>query len=314
MARLFAPRKERREPAKPVVVFYHNDCTDGFTAAWVAWKKFGDKAKYIGLNPSEAPPMLHQRRIYTLDMSFSGPITEDLMRDNQLTSIDHHISNKEVTLSTFEPSYALNHSGCVLAWQYFFPKKAVPKFLLNVEDVDLWNNKITDSHILYAYLELFEYSFKNWSKLISDFEVAHKRTKMIDTGRLLQKHEDEMMKYDIEKFAKLVEFGGHRVYAINTTRSSSAIGAILVIKRPPFSIIWKEHKDGIILVSLRGDGSFDCSKLAAKYGGGGHHNSSGFTLPSLDEIPWKAVKMTDDVEQPSFSKLKALQLNPEPSL
>mgnify|MGYP001597619662 CR=1 FL=1 len=36
-------RKAERNPSKDTVIFYHADCTDGFTAAWVAFKKFGNK-------------------------------------------------------------------------------------------------------------------------------------------------------------------------------------------------------------------------------------------------------------------------------
>ena len=291
MSRLFNPRKERRQPEKKIVVFYHAECTDGFTAAWVAWKKFGNKAQYIASVHSDGLSQFKGKEIYMIDITFPENVIRKLMCDNpRVTAIDHHVSNKKTVLMTNQPLYALKHSGCTLAWQYFFPKKPTPKFLLNVEDVDLWNNKIVNSHVLYAYLEMFGYSFKNWSKLISDFENTAKRKKIIDTGKLIQKHEDEMIKYDIEKYAKLVTMQGHKVYAINTTRSSSAIGNILAVRQPPFSIIWTEHKSGLVLVSLRGDGSIDCSKIAAKYGGGGHKNSAGFTVPSLSAIPWKTVK------------------------
>ncbi len=291
MPRLFEKRKYRRtDTTKQVVVFYHADCTDGFTAAWVAWKKFGEKARYIAQFHEDPPPVLKNKLIYTLDMTFPESITKKLMKDNQVTSIDHHISTKSVTLSTHQPSYALHHSGCVLAWKYFFPDKAAPKFLLNIEDVDLWNNKIPKSNLLYVYLELSDFSFGRWSQVISDFEISAKRKKILDTGALLRKHDDEMIRYDIDKNAKIVKLQGHRVYAINTTHSASLIGAKLARMLPPFSIIWKENKSGRVIVSLRGDGTIDCSKIAQKYGGGGHRDSAAFRLNSLQDIPWKAVK------------------------
>lgn len=40
-------REKAREPEKSVAVFYHADCTDGFTGAWVAYRKFGAKADYV---------------------------------------------------------------------------------------------------------------------------------------------------------------------------------------------------------------------------------------------------------------------------
>lgn len=290
MARLFPPRKDRRQPEKKIVVFYHAECTDGFTAAWVSWKKFGNKAQYIASLHHDVP-VIKDKEIYMLDITFPENVVRKLMKDNKrVTSIDHHISNKKVVLMTSQPLYALNHSGCTLAWQYFFPDKAVPQFLLRVEDRDLWNNKVTGSRTLYFYLGLLGHSFANWSKVIRDFEVPEERKKILEIGALIQQHEEEMVKYDVEKSAKVVEFQGYKVYAINTTRDASEVGAKLYKMKPPFSIIWNEHKSGLILISLRGDGSVDCSKIAAKYGGGGHKNSAGFTVPSLKDIPWKTAK------------------------
>ena len=40
---------------KDIVVLYHNNCTDGFSSAWVAWKKFGNKAEYIGIGLDDSP-------------------------------------------------------------------------------------------------------------------------------------------------------------------------------------------------------------------------------------------------------------------
>ena len=32
---------------KDIVIFYHKECQDGFSGAWVAWKKFGESADYV---------------------------------------------------------------------------------------------------------------------------------------------------------------------------------------------------------------------------------------------------------------------------
>ena len=58
-----------------------------------------------------------------------------------------------------------------------------------------------------------------------------------------------------------------------------------VFTNKDLAIIWQEIKDRVI-VSLRGDGSVDCSVIAKKYGGGGHANSAAFRLKSLRDIPW----------------------------
>jgi len=48
-----------------------------------------------------------------------------------------------------------------------------------------------------------------------------------------------------------------------------------------FSCVWFVLPDGRYKYSLRGNGLFDCSDLAASFGGGGHYNAAGFTLDYL---------------------------------
>ena len=284
--RFIENRKNGRQPEKDAVIFYHADCTDGFTAAWAAYQKFGNKAEYLAHFHEDAPPLLKGREIYTLDMTFPEPVVKRLMKDNlRVTAIDHHVSTKEATLMTEQPSYALNHSGCVLTWKYFFPDQPAPKFLLAVEDVDLWHNKLPSSAFLYSYLGLFDFNFKTWSKLIDNFEKPEEYKKMAETGNLLAQYENRTIDYNIGQNAKLVQFEGHQIYAINTNDAPSKVGAKLIKMKPPFAIIWTEAKNRVV-VSLRGDGSIDCSAIAKKHGGGGHGNSAAFRLKSLKDIPW----------------------------
>ena len=46
----------------------------------------------------------------------------------------------------------------------------------------------------------------------------------------------------------------------------------------------------MITVSLRSDGSVDVSKLAKKYGGGGHKAAAGFSFKVGRKAPWKKIK------------------------
>ena len=293
MTKFLEHRKQKRTTQKSIVVFYHADCSDGFTAAWVAWKKFGEKAQYIATFNEDEPPVIKNKQIYTLDLTFPETITKRLIRDNvRVTAIDHHISSKPVTLKTFKPAYAVNHSGCMLAWNYFFPQKPAPKFLLNIEDVDLWRKKLPGSSALYAYLDLFDFRFEIWSGLIQDFETSSKRKRMLDAGNFLLKYEDKMTERCVNKNARLVKFDRYKVYAVNETIFVSVVGAKLARLLPPFAIVWREFKNGQVGVSLRGTGQVDLSLLAKKYGGGGHKDSAAFRLPSIKDIPWRPIRQS----------------------
>ena len=72
--------------------------------------------------------------------------------------------------------------------------------------------------------------------------------------------------------ASLRHLMGHQLAGM----SPSKIGAV-----------WFETGDGQISVSLRSVGNADVSKIAARYGGGGHKHAAGFRAPSLKRMPWK---------------------------
>lgn len=50
----------------------------------------------------------------------------------------------------------------------------------------------------------------------------------------------------------------------------------------PFAVGWFQRGDGKYAYSLRSRGEYDVSKLAVRYGGGGHRNAAGF---QSDEPP-----------------------------
>lgn len=293
MTKFLEHRDGRREITKSIVVFYHANCTDGFSAAWAAWKKFGADAEYVATFHEDAPPVaLRDKEIYTLDMTFTEPITRQLMTQNvRVTAIDHHESTQAVTLMTHQSLYAADHSGAVLAWNYFHPTASTPTMLLSVEDMDLWRLKVPGTKELYAYLDLFPFEFQTWSQLIDAFEQPAERSHMIETGATLLQHEEKMIERLISKDAHLVELAGYQVHAINASSAfRQYMGTALAAQSPSgVGLVWWETGDGYIAVSLRSAGVTDVAAIAAQYGGGGHPYSAGFRVKSFTDIPWKRV-------------------------
>ena len=74
------------------IVLYHADCSDGFGAAWAAWKHLGKDASYIPMEYGTGPPSLHRNaHVYVLDFTFPRDVIGD-MHDHckELVIIDHH--------------------------------------------------------------------------------------------------------------------------------------------------------------------------------------------------------------------------------
>lgn len=276
---------------KKILVLYHADCPDGFGAAWAAWKKFGKKAEYIAVYPRRLPEgEIKNKEIYVLDNSIrENDFKKLLAAKNRVIIIDHHKSSEEDVKRSPEYVFDLHHSGAVLAWQYFHPKKKVPLFLKYVEAIDLWkfNRRILE---ITAYTHMQQYDFGVWSKIVKDLESGKKMNEYQKLGKVILAYEDAMVEKVIKK-SELVSFAGHKALAVNSSLKdlSSILGQTLRKKLPPLGIVW--YKEGDLLsVSLRGDGTIDVSQIAKKYGGGGHPNAAGFELPWTGKFPWKKIK------------------------
>jgi len=275
---------------KNIVILYHAECSDGFGGAWSAWKKFKNKADYIGVKHGTAPPEgLKDKEIYFIDFIYPEETTKELIKNNKrVVAIDHHISAKKLVEMTQDYSYAIDHSGSVLAWRYFNPKRPIPRILKYIEDMDLWKFKIPYTMEILAWLNLSDFNFKIWDKLSGVLEKAAGRKRVIRQGKMVVGYEDKI----IDKLilgAEEVEFAGYETLAVNSPIFSSQIGMKLTKIKPPIGIIWYQ-RNGKKVFSLRSNGKADVSVIAARFGGGGHKTASGFALDADQSFPWKAIR------------------------
>ncbi len=272
------------------VFLYHNHCDDGFGAAWSAWKKFGNKAEYIGVNHGDPYPKgLEGKNVYTLDFAYPPRETEEILKKAaHLAIIDHHKTAKDSIKLVSDHLYQMNRSGAVLSWQYFHPDKKVPKFLQYIEDADLWRWKLAHSREISTSLRSYDQDFKIWDKIAKDMEKVKTRKKYIEEGKVLLKSDERKVRHAVDN-AVLVKFFGYKTFASNSFHFSSQIGHKLYNKLPPIGIIWSERKNKRV-ISLRSNGTVDVSELAKKFpGGGGHKNSAGFELKLDQKLPWEVI-------------------------
>lgn len=287
---------------KDVVVFYHGLCRDGFTAAWAAWKKFGDSADYVPViwtNQSEQIPAIKNKEIYFLDYCPSQEKLNQIVEENKsVCVIDHHVSRETVTKSLPGSVYDISHSGAVLAWNYFHPNVSLPQLCRYVEDSDLWKWEIAGSaEVLQGIDDILEEKegFQTWEEVMQQMETESGRDKYSQIGKLIIRNETNLMDQIVEQNLQLVEFEGFQVYAVNAPRHfRSVLGNRLVEMKPPFGIVWSYLTDEIT-VSLRAKpNTFNLIPLVEKYGGGGHEGASNFRLPLGTPLPWKVIKQNNE--------------------
>lgn len=274
-----------------IIVFYHRNCSDGFASAWAAWKKFKNKAEYIPFN-YQAPfdNDIKRKKIYFLDVCPNRKILENLKKnDCEIVIIDHHLTAKKnldlACPGSFIIRLNMKRSAAVLTWKYFFPEKKIPKLLLYIEDIDLWKFKKRFSREIVASINSVDFDFRKWDKLVKDIEDTNKRKEYILTGKKIVEYQDEMIEQIIEK-AEEVKVGRRKVLSVNSSILISEIGDALIKKLPPLAIIWFKAGDKK-WASLRSNGMVDVSKIAEKYGGGGHKCAAGFAIKEEDFFPWE---------------------------
>jgi len=259
-----------------IKVFYHGVDMDGTGSAYAAWKKFGSKAKYIPADYGKPLDIKAGDEVYMLDFSTSK---QELLKfaeiASKITVIDHHQTAKS-NLSGKMPSnvkviFNMKKAGAVLSWEYFHKKK-VPKILLYIQDRDLWTWKLPNSKGVNEWLFRLGSDFKALDKLPPMKEI-------IATGQELERKGNEKVAQAMTTMQE-VEFAGYVIGLVKAESRYSEIGH-QIAKKYPFGIIRRRDKDNKnnYKYDLRSQGSFDVSKIATKYGGGGHRNAAGFTWP-----------------------------------
>ena len=170
----------------PVAVIYHADCIDGFGAAYAAWRKFGDAARYIAMHHGDSwqPEDYAGHAVYILDFSFPPETLAQLAGSaSSVTQLDHHASarapwaghlsqapngqefrvDRELSLHLV---FDMQKSGAHLAWEYFQPGTPLPPALSMIEDQDLWRFRYPDTRAFCRALRLLPFTFEAWDGIV----------------------------------------------------------------------------------------------------------------------------------------------------
>lgn len=263
------------DPNSVNVVIYHADCTDGFGAAYSAWKCLGNRAEYYACKHGTEPPDVKDKNVVILDFSFNNEITKKMIEDaNQLLVIDHHKSAMVELHDIPNTIFDMNKSGAMLSWEFFHPGKEPPKFVRYIMDRDLWTWELDYSKEFSAAFDMVPFEFEEFEKFEDDsvFDDAVKR------GSYILAYSKTVVKKVCEK-AQHRKINDKEVLVVNASHWMSEIGARLA-PDCDFALIWYwDHEAKHTKVSLRAfHDTVDVAEIAKGYGGGGHRKAAGFQL------------------------------------
>lgn len=278
------------KPKDVNLVIAHGNCPDGLGAAWAARKMHGDNIEYYFESyGSEKYPDVTGKNVLMVDFAYKSPeIMNDLnSKANSMLLLDHHKTAKEILEGKIDCDHIfdMNRSGARMAWDFFFPKRKAPNLIAYIEDRDLWKWEFRESREYLAALNSYPQTFETYDWVFSldnDNDDYYGLEDFMSEGRAIVRCQKQMVENAVKKAAKglLIAPDGenYKCSFLNsaTLELVSDIGHELA-KESGIGLVWGySHKDSKMHCSLRSIGEIDVSKIANKFGGGGHRNASGF--------------------------------------
>lgn len=301
---------------KPDVVIYHDPCLDGFTAAWAAWRRWPD-AQFVGANYGQPAPDVAGKNVLIVDFSYKRADLDVLAQvAASIVILDHHKTARddleafrcwESSPGALSPAdvpgmlrdlaeldrppvlaiFDMERSGARLAWDFCNGAGAgaisVPWLVLLVEDRDLWLFKYGDAtRDTGLRLSTETKSFERWSEIAAALPqtVVWEGCDYTDGGKAMRVYRDWLVG-EIAAKAEIRPIGNHYVPTVDCPYElASEVGHRLCALHPDrdFAAL-RVHSQSGTSFSLRSSNGFDVSKVAAKYGGGGHAGAAGFRVP-----------------------------------
>lgn len=299
-----------------VLIAYHADCIDGFTAAWVtaqAMEKEGRDYELLAMDYNEESLELlaaslsavRYSPLYIVDYSVPvdfltmlsdlHPLMPVIILDHHKTAFEMYVPGMEITPDarwiSEERNITIlldnNHSGAAMAWRHFNTAEPMPKLVAYVEDYDLWRFNLGEQTKWVNKLLMQEDKvIANWSHLADIFDDQNLCYQAVNKGFKLQETHNGRVSAVAEK-ADRVSICGISGLAVACPRElASDVGHKLALLSGTFGAMFIVDVAGNrVNWSLRSNGDFDVSALAKKYGGGGHKNAGGFETKLFSEVP-----------------------------
>lgn len=276
---------------RPLVI-YHGNCPDGFCAAWVTARALGDVELFAGKYGDPAPLKLAAGRpVYIVDFSYDRVSMNGLIFDaSSFVCLDHHKTAEAELEGAPGCTFDMNRSGAGMAWDFFHPGQPRPWIVDYVEDRDLWRHALPNSDLISLRIRLEPHELEAYDALAQ---------KPIDTvigeAAGAKRYLDHYIR-DVHR--NLYRIDRDDMVVVNCTYSgvSDVLNDALKLTGASIALGWHLDADGQFACSLRSKPGVDCSAMAKSFGGGGHAQAAGFSLPANHPFALKLIHETQRLE------------------
>jgi len=299
------------------VVIYHKADFDGLFSREIAKRALGTTdVEYIGWDygdplPAIAPDVVE---IYMIDISVDG-----MMHDPRLIWIDHHKSAIEKFAWPIKGYRIDGVAACRLAWQWFFTCNSARNPLANSDwtlptkedfvdrevwepiavrlagEYDVFDHRNPNALIFQHGLRAQELTDEIWNQLLDTSknpfdgvpESGPLINQILERGTSIHFAKTKENDGIAKQFGFTIQFEGLTFLAINAARYNSFLftAGLKPEHDGCFGFNWDGKMWRVSLYGVPGKPDLDFSKIAQKYGGGGHKQACGFKTEKLPFLP-----------------------------
>lgn len=301
-----------------VIVIYHGNCADGFTAAWAARKKFGDAAEYFAGVYQTPPPDVTGRDVVLVDFSYKRDVLRDMAKvARSILVLDHHKSAAEDlhaesrTGDEFATVIRMDAPGWTapLTWEYTQAcrqqdewegiRKAIiyAHFDMNKSGAGIaWDffhpgvprpalvNHVEDRDLWRFALsgtreiQAAVFSYPYSFDLWDKLADADMETLRTEGAAIERKHHKDVAEL-VTVCKRRLTIAGYEVPVASLPYTLTSDAGHLMAQGEPFAACYWDTEDGRVFSLRSTDEGMDVSSIAKLYGGGGHAQAAGFKVP-----------------------------------
>ncbi len=269
------------------ICIYHNNCLDGFGAAWAVRHALGENIEFYKGVHQQPPPEVKGRHVLLVDFSYKKSVLENMLKTAaSITILDHHISAEQdlsdlLISGKINGLFDMNKSGAMLAWQWYNPEQPAPKLIEYIQDRDLWLFKLEGTRQINAALSSYPYDFKVWDKLMASNKDELNALKR--DGEAIERKLQKDIKQLIASGVRRMLIGGYNVPVLNASSAYISDAGHIMSAYEPFAACYWDHASGRSFSLRSAEDGVNVAEVAKKYGGGGHEKAAGFTV----QIGWE---------------------------
>lgn len=289
-------------------IIYHDNCPDGWCAAWVAYHALKSDDGIPALIPAsygQPPPDLSGiDTAYIVDFSYPHKVLAEMAEGRRVVVLDHHQtavddicahhgdyqgeapwgdgSRGDKWIARYAEPYETvldtNRSGAGITWDYFHPQEQRLDVVNYVEDRDLWRFRLPRSKEVNAYLRTQPYNLGAWDDITQYLGVND----MANTGAGVLLHIDAYCRA-AAGHAYWCEMGDRTFPIVNVTYESCSEVADYLLDHfdTDMAGYYFQQGSGRWQYGFRSRNGVTVHDHAARFGGGGHPQAAGCTVGEM---------------------------------